>query len=207
MPAFSTYSFEELRLAYQLSFTHKETLKLNLNDEQSYAAIWIPKKPGKYRIECRIDGFKVKNPTLVEVFERDTPLKPPETPKKAAPLTPRHSRAMCEAVSTYKGVRIRAHPTLGAQQIGIVPRGATISYMEQMRNLDGVWLKLSDEARMLYCDSKLANQGWCLQYNEHLETEYLKVRFRACVQAISSSFPPPPNPLMEFFAARPRLRP
>jgi hypothetical protein len=72
-------------------------------------------------------------------------------------------------------VRIRTHPTLSAQQIGTIPRGTTVSYMEQLRNVDGVWLRLTDEVRMLYCDPKIASQAWCLQYNAHLGAEYLKL--------------------------------
>ena len=57
-----------------------------------------------------------------------------------------------------EGVRIRAAPALNALQIGILPRGGTISYVEEFENDDGVWLKLTDEATAMHCDPKYSSQ-------------------------------------------------
>lgn len=57
-----------------------------------------------------------------------------------------------------KGVRIRASPAMNSSQIGIVPRGATVSYIEEVENVDGVWLRLTDEACAMYCDIQSPSQ-------------------------------------------------
>lgn len=107
MPTFSPYCFEELRLAYQQAFSHKETLKFEALDGK-YTAQWIPKRKGRFRIDCSIDGFKTSSTTLVEVYERGTPVvsqikSTMETPKQVTPKIV-HSRASCEALSSFKGI-------------------------------------------------------------------------------------------------------
>ncbi|VDO12330.1 unnamed protein product, partial [Brugia timori] len=72
-----------------------------------------------------------------------------------------------------KGVRIRASPALNSSQIGVIPRGTTVSYIEEVENADGIWLRLTDEACAIYCDAQLPSQGWCLQYSNHLGRSFL----------------------------------
>lgn len=57
-----------------------------------------------------------------------------------------------------KGIRIRASPALNSSQIGVVPRASTVSYVEEVENTDGIWLRLTDEACTMYCDTKLTSQ-------------------------------------------------
>lgn len=52
-----------------------------------------------------------------------------------------------------KGIRIRTSPVLGAPQIGVVPRGSLISYLEEVENADGIWFKLTDETAAIHCTS------------------------------------------------------
>uniref|UniRef100_A0A914Q2P5 Uncharacterized protein n=1 Tax=Panagrolaimus davidi TaxID=227884 RepID=A0A914Q2P5_9BILA len=74
MPAFTNYSLEELRFAFQKAIDIKETYKLIYNQQTGFFAIdWKPKKPGRFRIDCTIDGFKLGSTTFIEVNERRTP--------------------------------------------------------------------------------------------------------------------------------------
>lgn len=66
--------------------------------------------------------------------------------------------ALCDQRLMTKGVRIRASPALNSSQIGIIPRGTTVSYIEEVENADGVWLRLTDEACAMYCDTQLPSQ-------------------------------------------------
>jgi hypothetical protein len=158
MPTFSDYSLEELRWAYELGNNTVEILKVEFKN--GYESQWTPNLIGRYHIEASVDGFTV--PCRV-----DFNIKPPQPSKhpSAVPPTPMHrpkykpkdpmasrsNKAQCPAISSYAGARIRSHPTLNAQIIGAIPRGATIHYVETLRNTDGLWLKLADDVRALYC--------------------------------------------------------
>lgn len=86
------------------------------------------------------------------------------------------------------GLRIRAHPSLQSEQIGIVLVNDTIAFIDEVRlnlsnerkiylshpifllqihNDDGVWLRLNAETIKEYCSSSHL-EAWCLQYNQHL---------------------------------------
>lgn len=65
------------------------------------------------------------------------------------------------------GLRIRAHPSLQSEQIGIVHVNGTIAFIEEIHNDDGVWLRLSAETIKQYCVNPVM-EAWCLQYNQHL---------------------------------------
>jgi hypothetical protein len=88
---------------------------------------------------------------------------------------PKTHKAQCPLISGYAGARIRSHPALNAQVIGAIPRGASIRYVEVVKNADGSWLRLTDDVRALYCERKTAEQAWTLQYNAHLKTEHIKL--------------------------------
>ncbi|CAD5232657.1 unnamed protein product [Bursaphelenchus xylophilus] len=182
-PKLADYSFEELRWAYELGSTTTETLKVDYSSSGGYQVQWTPLTPGRYHVEASIDGFDISSRSD---FNIKLPTMDVPQPVSEVPPTPRHrpkpvdpanilplSKATCPAVSGYAGVRIRSHPTLNAQQIGAIPRGATISYVETLRNTDGMWLRLSDDVKALYCERKSSNQAWSLQYNNHLKIEHL----------------------------------
>lgn len=57
-----------------------------------------------------------------------------------------------------KGVRIRATPALNALQIGVIPRGCTVSYLEEVENSDGIWLRLTDETTAMHCETQFQTQ-------------------------------------------------
>lgn len=83
------------------------------------------------------------------------------------------------------GLRIRAHPSLQSEQIGIVHVNGTIAFIDEVRlkffwstnilpqvflqihNDDGVWLRLSADTIKQYCNISVI-EAWCLQYNQYL---------------------------------------
>ncbi|KAK9891458.1 hypothetical protein WA026_014691 [Henosepilachna vigintioctopunctata] len=65
------------------------------------------------------------------------------------------------------GLRIRAHPSLQSEQIGIVHVNGTIAFVDEIHNDDGVWLRLSMDTIKQYCQNGVI-EAWCLQYNQHL---------------------------------------
>ena len=53
-----------------------------------------------------------------------------------------------------------------------MPVDGTVSIIDELQNSDGVWVRLSQEALLKYSSSH-CNEGWCLQYNQHLEKTLL----------------------------------
>ena len=70
------------------------------------------------------------------------------------------------------GLRIRIHPTLQSEQIGVVPVEGTISIVDEYHNADGIWVRLGQDSLLEYCTPNYT-EGWCLQYNQHLEKTLL----------------------------------
>lgn len=192
MAPYSDYSFEELRWAYELGKTTFETVNVDYKHGMGYEYQWTPTQTGSYHLEAKVDGFEI--PFHID-FNVKSAKQPPETKQSSViPPTPMHrprhktdrisqtvksaqkaSKAYCPLISSYAGSRIRSHPTLNAQIIGAIPRGATISYIEIVRNTDGAWLRLTDDVRSIYCDRKITDQAYVLQYNNHLKIEHIKL--------------------------------
>ncbi|CAG9534611.1 unnamed protein product [Cercopithifilaria johnstoni] len=180
MTAYQHYCFEELRLGCYKDTLMKEQLIVNQQTDGSFLANWIPKHGGTYRIECRLDGFQLAQSYLVEVRDSNMfggSVSPKEGSQNRLSRGVAHFNrtrfAFCDQKLMTKGVRIRASPALNSSQIGIIPRGITVSYIEEIKNMDGVWLRLTDEACSIYCDTQLPSQGWCLQYSNHLGRSFL----------------------------------
>ncbi|KAI1714938.1 PHR domain-containing protein [Ditylenchus destructor] len=94
----------------------------------------------------------------------------------AIPENQKQNMAVCESTADFRGIRVRTHPTLSANnQIGVISRGGAFEYTEILKNADGVWLKMASDARSLYCDHhrSYSTQAWCLQFNNHLQVQYL----------------------------------
>uniref|UniRef100_A0A1I7W188 RCR-type E3 ubiquitin transferase n=1 Tax=Loa loa TaxID=7209 RepID=A0A1I7W188_LOALO len=180
MTAYKDYCFEELRLGCYKDAMMKEQLIVNQQADGSFSASWTPKHGGTYRVECRLDGFQLAQSYLVEVrdnsmFGGSVSLKE-GSQNRLGRRVAHFSRirfAFCDQKLMTKGVRIRASPALNSSQVGVIPRGTTVSYTEEVENADGVWLRLTDEACVMYCDAQLPSQGWCLQYSNHLGCSFL----------------------------------
>ncbi|VIO97478.1 B-box zinc finger family protein [Brugia malayi] len=180
MTAYQDYCFEELRLGCYKDAIMKEQLTVSQQVDGSFLANWTPKHGGTYRIECRLDGFQLAQSYLVEVRDNNIfsgSMSSKDDSKNRLNRRVAHfSRtrfALCDQKLMMKGVRIRASPALNSSQIGVIPRGTTVSYIEEVENADGIWLRLTDEACAIYCDAQLPSQGWCLQYSNHLGRSFL----------------------------------
>ncbi|KAK0411800.1 hypothetical protein QR680_005853 [Steinernema hermaphroditum] len=177
MPIFADYTFEELRLAYLSDVIMKDSVKMSPQHDACFVGEWCPRKPGTYRVECRLDGFQLPQSYVIDVSEaphNHVARIPPSNAKRRKRVALSRARfASSKSVHLYKGVRIRSHPALNAAQIGMLPRDCVVSYIEQLENADGVWLRLADETISLYCTAHFNSQAWCLQKNKHLNRTYL----------------------------------
>ncbi len=70
------------------------------------------------------------------------------------------------------GLRVRVHPTLQSEQIGVLPVDGVVAIADELQNADGLWVRLSPEALV---DLGIPGhaEGWCLQFNQHLEKTLL----------------------------------
>lgn len=67
------------------------------------------------------------------------------------------------------GLRIRSHPSLQSEQIGIVKVNGTITFIDEIHNDDGVWLRLNEETIKKYVPNMNGyTEAWCLSFNQHL---------------------------------------
>ena len=94
------------------------------------------------------------------------------------------------------GLRVRLHPNLQSEQIGVVPVDGTLHIIDEFSNSDGVWVRLSQESLSEHCTPNYT-EGWCLQYNQHFDKMLLKpiAEPLPSVKPKDSSFqkPPPSN--------------
>ncbi len=57
------------------------------------------------------------------------------------------------------GLRIRIHPTLQSEQIGVVPVEGTINIVDEFHNSDGVWVRLGQESLLEFCTVPNGTEG------------------------------------------------
>ncbi|XP_055893471.1 E3 ubiquitin-protein ligase MYCBP2-like isoform X4 [Biomphalaria glabrata] len=167
MKAYENYSFEELRLASPAIPRPSENMLVRANKDGTYTANWTPGSVGFYNIVIIIDGVQSGDGYKVEVKEPPQGAPPPLILKKIQ--TPRLRRFIAKYSA---GLRIRISPSLQSEQIGVVPPGCIISFVDETTNDDGMWLRLSRASLSEYCLPEDGGsgrmEGWCLQYNQHL---------------------------------------
>ncbi|XP_026302017.1 E3 ubiquitin-protein ligase MYCBP2 isoform X8 [Apis mellifera] len=166
MKAYQNYSFEELRFMSPAIKRTSESMLVRPNDDGSYSAAWTPSSVGWYSLVITIDGYDMEDKYKVEVKESPQGMQPPT---QNVVKKPQHqpSRLRKFVAKNSAGLRIRAHPSLQSEQIGIVLVNDTIAFIDEIHNDDGVWLRLNAETIKEYCSSSHL-EAWCLQYNQHL---------------------------------------
>ncbi|XP_011315230.1 E3 ubiquitin-protein ligase MYCBP2 isoform X2 [Fopius arisanus] len=166
MKAYQNYSFEELRFTSPAVKRSSESMLVRPNGDGSYSATWTPASVGWYSLMMTIDGYNMEDNYKVEVKEPPQGMHPPsQNIVKKPQHQPNRLRKFVGKNSA--GLRIRAHPSLQSEQIGIVPINGTITFVEEIHNDDGVWLRLNSPTIKEYCNNSHA-EAWCLGYNQHL---------------------------------------
>ncbi|XP_047115899.1 E3 ubiquitin-protein ligase highwire-like [Schistocerca piceifrons] len=166
MKAYENYSFEELRYTSPAVKRSSENMLVRPNGDGTYSATWTPGSVGWYSVLVTIDGYDMEEAYKVEVKEPPQGMTPPtQSVVKKAPHQP--SRLRKFVAKNSAGLRIRAHPSLQSEQIGVVHVNGTIAFVDEIHNDDGVWLRLSQDTVQQYC-SHGHGEAWCLQYNQHL---------------------------------------
>ncbi|XP_041356631.1 E3 ubiquitin-protein ligase MYCBP2-like isoform X3 [Gigantopelta aegis] len=164
MKAYENYSFEELRYAAPAVPRPSENMLVKSNSDGTYSANWTPGCVGFYNIHSTIDGFDTAGGYKVEVKEppQGAPAPSQSTKKAHQPNRMRKFVGTCSA-----GLRVRVHPTLQSEQIGVVKPEGVISFIDEIHNDDGVWVRLGQDSITEWCVNGYS-EAWCLQYNQHL---------------------------------------
>ena len=172
-PAYENYSFEELRYASPALQRQSETMLVRPNNDGTYSANWTPGNIGFYQIHVVIDNCEMSEPYKVEVRDPPQGVAPPHPTKKSNhPGDHSMNRLRKFIAKPSAGLRIRIHPTLQSEQIGVVPVEGTIAIVDEYHNADGIWVRLGQESLLEFCSGSYS-EGWCLQYNQHLEKTLL----------------------------------
>nr|CAH7734771.1 unnamed protein product [Callosobruchus chinensis] len=166
MKPFQNYSFEELRYFSPPVKRSVENMLVRPNGDGTYSATWTPASVGCYSIVACIDGYDMEEVYKVEVKEPPQGMLPPNQ-NMAKKSTHQPSKLRKFVAKNSAGLRIRAHPSLQSEQIGVVPVNGTIAFIDEIHNDDGVWLRLSADTIKQYCNISVI-EAWCLQYNQYL---------------------------------------
>jgi hypothetical protein len=184
--AYDNFSFEELRWASPRLQRQAENMLVRPNGDGTYSANWTPGNVGWYRLSILLDGCELPAAPRLEILEPPQgtssgcgatstgKIPPPSQPGRptcpAAPV----SRLRQFIARPSSGLRIRLHPTLQSEQIGVVPVDSTVSIVDELANSDGVWVRLSAESVDDYCPGGPYPEAWCLQYHQHYERQLMK---------------------------------
>ncbi|XP_069950165.1 E3 ubiquitin-protein ligase MYCBP2 isoform X3 [Cherax quadricarinatus] len=164
--AYDNYSFEELRYMSPAIRRPTENMLVRSNNDGTYSCNWTPGATGWYSLHVTIDGYQLEETYKMEVKEPPQGVTPPvQSTIRRSSQQP--SRLRKFVLQNSAGLRIRTHPSLQSEQIGIVHVNGTIAFVDEVHNSDGVWLRLSPESIRQYCTNGYS-EAWCLQYNQHL---------------------------------------
>jgi hypothetical protein len=90
------------------------------------------------------------------------------------------------------GLRIRSLPSMTSTQIGLIPPSSVITFIHEVQNEDGVWVRLSNESLMKFCapgsDPYHSNtEGYALSFNQHLGQVLLTPFTRELEEAVTET--------------------
>ncbi|XP_069614194.1 E3 ubiquitin-protein ligase MYCBP2 isoform X15 [Ranitomeya imitator] len=169
MKAYESYSFEELRYASPMPKRPSENMLIRVNNDGTYCANWTPGAVGLYTIHVTIDGIEIDAGLEVKVKDPPKGMIPPGTQLVKPKAEPQPNKVRKFVAKDSAGLRIRSHPSLQSEQIGIVKVNGTIAFVDEIHNDDGVWLRLNDETIKKYVPNMNGyNEAWCLSFNQHL---------------------------------------
>uniref|UniRef100_A0A8C2GPI5 E3 ubiquitin-protein ligase MYCBP2 n=1 Tax=Cyprinus carpio TaxID=7962 RepID=A0A8C2GPI5_CYPCA len=167
MKAYENYSFEELRFASPTPKRPSENMLIRANTDGTYSANWTPGAVGLYTIHVTIDGIEIGN-CFSEFINLHIRL-PAIFSSVSLSLPFCFSQVRKFVAKDSAGLRVRSHPSLQSEQIGIVQVNGTITFIDEIHNDDGVWLRLNDETVKKYVPNMNGyTEAWCLSFNQHL---------------------------------------
>lgn len=172
MKAYENFSFEELRYFEPTQSRVSESLLAADSKNGMFSCSWTPAGTGGFCLTVVIDGMPLEEIHRVDVKETGVPPPPPRFSEKR--IQPQANKLRKFYAKYSAGLRIRSHPTLQSNQVGILNMNGIISFIDEIHNDDGVWVRLSTESIRQHCVATwFPTEAWCLQYNQHLNKTLL----------------------------------
>ncbi|XP_032082572.1 E3 ubiquitin-protein ligase MYCBP2 isoform X2 [Thamnophis elegans] len=169
MKVYENYSFEELRFASPTPKRPSENMLIRVNNDGTYCANWTPGAVGLYTIHVTIDGIEIDAGLEVKVKDPPKGMVPPGTQLIKPKVEPLPNKVRKFVAKDSAGLRIRSHPSLQSEQIGLVKVNGSITFIDEIHNDDGVWLRLNEETIRKYVPNLNGySEAWCLSFNQHL---------------------------------------
>lgn len=139
--------------------------------DYTYGTVWTPNAIGHFSLSITIDSVTLEEVYRTEVKEAGVP---PPTQKILSEKSQPQNKLRKFRAANSAGLRIRSHPTLQSEQVGIVKMDGIISFIDEVENDDGVWVRLSTESIRQHCQQGwYPLEAWCLQYNQHIDKTLL----------------------------------
>lgn len=139
--------------------------------DYTYGTVWTPNAIGHFSLSITIDGVTLEEVYRTEVKEAGIP--PPPQKISLEKIQPQNKLRKFRAANSA-GLRIRSHPTLQSEQVGIVKMDGIISFIDEIENDDGLWVRLSTESIRQHCQPGwYPLEAWCLQFNQHIDKTLL----------------------------------
>lgn len=129
MKAYAQYSFEEIRCCSPLQSKTTESINAYDLGNYKYAITWTPLAPGNYNLSIIVDGITIDESYNIEVIDGGTP---PPSQKVSLKKVQQPNKLRKFIAKNSAGLRIRLHPTLQSEQIGIVKDNGIISYTDEV---------------------------------------------------------------------------
>ncbi|XP_050683096.1 E3 ubiquitin-protein ligase MYCBP2 [Leptidea sinapis] len=176
MKEYQQFSLEELRLAsgiwgegrgYGMGSRKAPTERFTVHRQAdgSYSASWTARLSGKYLFKCFIDGQPTPQEIIIEVPESEN------IDDANGAAQPKMKQFL---PNDSAGLRVRASPSLQAEQIGRVPPGAYVCCVEEILNKDGSWVRLGSISLEAFVEGNV-EIAWCIQYHRQLDKTLLGV--------------------------------
>lgn len=171
MKAYEDFSFEELRFVDPAQSRTSESITAQDNGNGTFTINWTPSTAGLFCLTVVIDGFSMEAVHRIHVKETGVP-PPPQKSLEKSGCIPNKLRKFVAKYSA--GLRIRTHPTLQSSQVGVIKMNGVISFIDEVQNDDGTWVRLSTESiRQHVVTTWFPTEAWCLQFNSHLNRTLL----------------------------------
>lgn len=106
-------------------------MRVRNSGDGTYNATWTPASAGCYSIIVDIDGYQMEEAFKVEVKEPPQGLTPP-TQQNVKKPSQQPNKLRKFVAKNSAGLRVRAHPSLQSEQIGIVHVNGTIAFIEEV---------------------------------------------------------------------------
>lgn len=126
---YQQYSFEELRFCNPSQNKVSEILYVTDLGDYTYGTTWTPSATGHFSLSITIDGVTLEEVYRTEVKETGIP--PPPQKMSLEKSQPQNKLRKFRAANSA-GLRIRSHPTLQSEQVGIIKMDGIISFIDEV---------------------------------------------------------------------------